>query len=110
MSTLEDEVRTLTGNLQQLQNQVDTQNAQVNKQIGDITFQMQKRRRRRFRSGRCPPERRRRLRPQPPAGAAPTPEDLMQRGVIALHQGQYQTSEGIAREILAKHRALAARL
>jgi TolA-binding protein len=29
----------------------------------------------------------------------------MPRGVIALHQGQYQQSEGIAREILAKHRA-----
>jgi len=29
----------------------------------------------------------------------------MQQGIIALHQGHYQTSEGIARELLAKHRA-----
>jgi len=110
VSTLEDEVRTLTGNLQQLQNQVDTQNAQITKQIGDITFQMQ--------NGAggasgapgaaptggaagtttgAPP-------PAAPAVVAPTPEELMQRGVIALHQGHYQESEGIAREILAKHR------
>ena len=104
VSTLEDEVRTLTGNLQQLQNQVDTQNAQVNKQIGDITFQMQNGGGGGSAAGAAPGT------PPPPpaaapAGAAPTPEDLMQRGVIALHQGQYQTSEGIAREILAKHRA-----
>jgi TolA-binding protein len=29
----------------------------------------------------------------------------MQQGIIALHEGHYQESEGIAREILAKHRA-----
>jgi TolA-binding protein len=105
VSTLEDEVRTLTGSLQQLQNEVDTQNAQVNKQIGDITFQMQ--------NGAgggsgaaagaspgAPPS------PSAPAAVvAPTPEELMQRGVIALHAGHYQESEGIAREILVKHRA-----
>ncbi len=53
-------MRTLTGKLQQLQNQVDTQNAQLNKQLGDLTFQMQnggagcggRRRRRRGRSRR----------------------------------------------------------
>ena len=112
VSTLEDEVRTLTGNLQQLQNQVDTQNAQINKQIGDITFQMQ--------NGAggasgaaaaaaagagagaasAPPPP-----PAAPAVVAPTPEELMQRGVLALHEGHYQESEGIAREILAKHRS-----
>jgi TolA-binding protein len=110
VSTLEDEVRTLTGNLQQLQNQVDTQNAQVTKQIGDITFQMQNGAGTTHAgagaaasdaaaAGEPPP---------PPGGAAvvaPTPEELMQRGVIALHQGNYQVSEGIARELLAKHRA-----
>jgi TolA-binding protein len=105
VSTLEDEVRTLTGNLQQLQNQVDTQNAQVNKQIGDITFQMQKGAggaaggaAAAAAAGAPPP-------PAAPTVVAPTPEELMQRGVIALHQGHYQESEGIAREILAKHRA-----
>jgi TolA-binding protein len=108
VSTLEDEVRSLTGNLQQLQNQVDTQNAQTTKQLGDITFQMQN-------GGgggagapgagaaagaaAAPAV------TTPEAVAAPTPEELMQRGEIALHQGQYQESEGIAREILAKHRA-----
>jgi TolA-binding protein len=43
--------------------------------------------------------------PAAPAVVAPTPEELMQRGVIALHEGHYQESEGIAREILAKHRS-----
>ena len=108
VSTLEDEVRTLTGNLQQLQNQVDTQNAQVNKQIGDITFQMQNGAgsvggTAGGSTGSAPGA------PPPPSAAptvaAPTPENLMQNGVIALHEGHYQESEGIARELLAKHRS-----
>jgi TolA-binding protein len=110
VGTLEDEVRTLTGNLQQLQNQVDTQNAQINKQIGDITFQMQNGGAAAgvaaaggAPAGAAPPPA---TRPAAaPAAAAPTPEELMQRGVIALHQGNYQQSEGVAREILAKHHA-----
>ena len=104
VSTLEDEVRSLTGNLQQLQNQVDTQNAQINKQLGDITFQMQNGQNGAGSSAAAagapgasaPPA-------DAPAVAAPTPEDLMQRGVLALHEGHYQDSEGIARELLAKH-------
>jgi TolA-binding protein len=103
VSTLEDEVRTLTGNLQQLQNQVDTQTAQVNKQIGDITFQMQNG------AGSARGAGGGAAAPPPPAAApamaAPTPEELMQNGVLALHQGNYKESEGIARELLAKHRA-----
>ena len=107
VSSLEDQVRTLTGNLQQLQNQVDTQNAQINKQIGDITFQMQNG------AGSAAPGSATgaaaasapAVAAAAPAAAAPTPEDLMQRGVIALHEGHYQESEGIAREMLAKHRA-----
>ena len=111
VSTLEDEVRSLTGQLQQLQNQVNTQNQQLNKQIGDITFQMQN-------GGAAPgagaggngggaaptaappPSA-----PAPGPVAAATPEDLISQGNIALHDGKYQTSEGIAREVLAKHRS-----
>jgi TolA-binding protein len=110
VSTLEDEVRSLTGNLQQLQNQVDTQNAQINKQLGDITFQMQNGG---GGSAGAPGAGSAAGQAAPPPAAvtapeavvAPTPEELMQRGVIALHEGHYQESEGIAREILAKHRA-----
>ena len=109
VSTLEDEVRTLTGNLQQLQNQVDTQNAQVNKQIGDITFQMQNGGAAAAGGGAAAGASAGAAAAAAPAAApavvAPTPEDLMQRGVIALHQGHYQESEGIARELLAKHHA-----
>lgn len=106
VTTLEEQVRTLTGNLQQLQNQVDTQNAQLSKQLGDLTFQVQNGGA--SASGAAagggagsPPT------PEAaaPAVAAPTPEELMQRGILALHQGHYKESEGIAREILAKHRS-----
>jgi TolA-binding protein len=107
VGTLEQQVRDLTGQLQQLQNQVNTQNAQLNKQLGDITFQMQN-------GGGAPG-----AAPAAPASEAPppgpakpaagavaaaTPEALMQQGVLALHQGNFKTSEGVAREILAKHR------
>ncbi|GAB0116409.1 tetratricopeptide repeat protein [Acidisoma sp. 7E03] len=106
VSTLEQQVRDLTGQLQQLQNQVNTQNAQLNKQIGDLSFQMQ------GGAGAAAgqaagaaagsaaaaapsPD-------SPQAVAAPTPEALMQKGVLALHQGDFKTSEGVAREILVK--------
>jgi TolA-binding protein len=98
VSTLEQQMRDLTGQLQQLQNQVSTQNAQLNKQIGDITFQMQNG------GGSAPggaPASA--TTPPGPAAAAATPEALMQQGVLALHQGNFKTSEGVAREILAKH-------
>lgn len=104
VGTLEQQVRDLTGQLQQLQNQVDTQNAQINKQLGDITFQMQGSSGGHSASGgssSAPPP------PSPAAPqavAAPTPEALMQQGVLALHQGNFKTSEGIAREILVKFR------
>lgn len=111
VSTLEQQVRDLTGQLQQLQNQVNTQNAQLNKQIGDITFQMQN-------GGGATPgaspagDASTSAAPAPSpakpaagAAAAATPEALMQQGVLALHQGDFKTSEGIARLILAKHRS-----
>ncbi len=41
ISTLEDNVRTLTGQVEQLQNDLKNQNQQLTKQIGDINFQLQ---------------------------------------------------------------------
>jgi len=105
VSTLEQQVRDLTGQLQQLQNQVDTQNAQINKQLGDITFQMQGGAG--AAGGSHAPATSDTTPPSPAAPqavAAPTPEALMQQGVLALHQGNFKTSEGIAREILVKFR------
>jgi TolA-binding protein len=109
VSTLEQQVRDLTGQLQQLQNQVNTQNAQLNKQIGDITFQMQNGGA--AAPGAAPADGGPASAAPPPgpakpaagATAAATPEALMQQGVLALHQGNFKTSEGVAREILAKH-------
>ena len=107
VTTLEQQVRDLTGQLQQLQNQVATQNGQLTKQIGDLTFQMQN-------GGHAPPAGAGAGAAPANAGAAapaatlpatvakPTPVDLMQQGILALHQGNYKQSEGIARELLAK--------
>lgn len=105
VSTLEQQVRDLTGQLQQLQNQVDTQNAQLNKQIGDLSFQMQggagaAGQAAGAAAGGAAAAAASPAAPQ--AVAAPTPEALMQKGVLALHQGDYKTSEGVAREILVK--------
>ena len=41
VSNLEDQVRTLTGQVDQLQNDLKNQNQQLTKQIGDINFQLQ---------------------------------------------------------------------
>jgi TolA-binding protein len=41
ISTLEDNVRTLTGQVEQLQNDLKNQNQQLTEQIGDINFQLQ---------------------------------------------------------------------
>src|SRR5579875_51121 len=107
VSTLEQQVRTLTGNLQQLQNQVDTQNAQLSKQIGDLTFQVQGNGAGASAGAGAAAAGAGAAAPAEPAAApavaAPTPEELMQRGILALHEGNYKESEGIAREILAKH-------
>lgn len=110
VSTLEDEVRTLTGQMQQLQNQVNTQNAQLSKQIGDITFQMQNGGASGASAGGAAAGAAAQAAAAPAApaagpGAAATPETLLQQGNIALHDGKYQVSEGVAREILAKHRS-----
>jgi TolA-binding protein len=111
VSTLEDEVRSLTGQVQQLQNQVTTQNAQFNKQLGDITFQMQNGGAGAAAAGAGAGAGAAAAASAAPAGPTPglaavaTPEDLLAQGNIALHDGKYQTSEGIAREILAKHRS-----
>lgn len=100
VGTLEQQVRDLTGQLQQLQNQVNTQNAQLTKQIGDLSFQMQN-----GGKGGAPAGSGAAVAtPTPPqAVVAPTPETLLQQGNLALHQGNYKLSEGIAREIMAKY-------
>lgn len=112
VSTLEDEVRTLTGQVQDLQNQVTTQNAQFNKQLGDLSFQMQNGGAGAAAAGAgagvAAAEHAQPAAPAVPTAGpavAATPEDLLAQANIALHAGKYQVSEGIAREILAKHRS-----
>jgi TolA-binding protein len=113
VGTLEDQVRTLNGQVQQLQNQLQTQNAQLTKQMGDLSFQVQNGQgggggaaAAAAASGAAAAASTPAVPSAPPAGpgAAATPELLLQQGNTALHNAQFQTSEGIAREILAKHR------
>jgi TolA-binding protein len=108
VGTLEDQVRTLNGQVEQLQNQLQTQTAQLNKQIGDLNFKVANGAvgGAAAASGDASAAASPAVPAGPPAGAgaAATPEVLMSQGVAALHNAQFQTSEGIAREILAKHR------
>jgi TolA-binding protein len=112
VGTLEDQVRTLNGQVQQLQNQLQTQNAQLTKQMGDLSFQVQNGQggsgaaAAAAAGGAAAAAAAPAVPSAPPAGpgAAATPELLLQQGNTALHNAQFQTSEGIAREILAKHR------
>ena len=110
VSRLEDQVRTLRGRVDELSNEVQTQTAQLNKQIGDMNFAMQQGR------GAAPPSA---AAPQTPGyaaarGAAPTyaapvaappptaihhtPEMALRDANIALARHDYQTAADLARE------------
>jgi TolA-binding protein len=114
VSTLEDQVRNLRGQVDQLTNQQQRQAEDFNKQIGDLTFAMQNG----GGAGGAPP---RPVAPPlqaPPVGvlggsgvpeaAAPatpvprTPEVALQQGNAALARRDYPAAEAAAREVLAK--------
>jgi TolA-binding protein len=131
VSRLEDQVRNLSGRVDELQNAVQTQNADLTKQIGDLRFQMQ--------NGGVPPAVPEAgpgvasgaasgltpaaaappmpLLPQhpgtlgtmpqqgsagaPPSAARRTPQLAMQQGNAALARRDYATAAASAREVLA---------
>ena len=113
VAALEDQVRTLRGQVDELTNQQQRQAADFAKQIGDLTFAMQNSS---GGGGGAP------ARPAPPlptmspppsslggaAGGSPagppprTPELAMQEGNAALARRDYVAAEASAREVLAK--------
>ncbi len=117
VSTLEDQVRDLRGQVDQLTNQQQRQGEDLNKQIADLTFAMQN-----GAAGGASPAPAPRQAPAtlspppsvlgavpstglggPPPGPPPrTPELAMQEGNAALARRDYPAAEAAAREVLAK--------
>jgi TolA-binding protein len=109
VSRLEDQVRDLRGRMDELQNTVQQQGADLNKQIGDLKFAMQQ-------GGGgggapssapavAPPGGSLGTAPQQSGQAAPTnarrpPELAMQEGNAALARRDYPAAEAAAREVL----------
>ncbi|GBQ81810.1 hypothetical protein AA13595_0750 [Gluconacetobacter johannae DSM 13595] len=94
VSTLEQAVRDMRGQLDQLTNQVQTQNAAMSKQIDDMNFAAQN-----GRGGAAAPS-------AAPAPAAPKPakrtvEAVLQDGNAALLRRDYAGAQAAAQEVLA---------
>ncbi|MBN8906158.1 MAG: tetratricopeptide repeat protein [Alphaproteobacteria bacterium] len=115
VQALEEQVRSLRGQVEEIANQTQRQNAEMAKQIGDLNFQLQQ-------GGRStgaapPPAAPPRTASPPPAnlGGAPanpppaaasgsparrTPELALQEGHAALARRDYPAAEAAAREVL----------
>jgi TolA-binding protein len=121
VDALEEQVRQLRGRLDELANQQQVQGADLSKQIGDLSFQMQQG------GGARPPVVSPGLAPpmpappvgnlaavSPPAPGVPPqatavatrrpPELAIQQGNAALARGDYTTAEAAAREVLSNSR------
>ena len=105
VDALEEQVRQLRGRVDETQNEVQRQGADLGKRIDDMAFQAQS-----PRGGPPSPT----VSPQPPsslgAAAAPsaparrTPELVMQEGNAALARRDYPAAEQAAREVLTSNR------
>lgn len=104
VDALEEQVRQLRGRMDEQQNMAQRQNAELNKKIDDLAFQMS--------NGAGAPNApvapplpapgAKPAAPPPPAAAAPrTPEIAMQQGSAALARRDYPAAEQAAREVLA---------
>jgi TolA-binding protein len=107
VDALEEQVRQLRGRIDELQNLVQRQGADLNKRIEDLGFQMQS-------SGPAAAPRQSAPPAAPAASSAPppqsttpsaprqrTPEIAIQEGNAALARRDYATAEQVAREVLA---------
>jgi TolA-binding protein len=108
VSALEDQVRTLQGSLDEIRNTLQTQNADLTKQIGDLSFRVQ------ALEGGAPPApsaslppgtaplaASSRLPPPPP----PVGHATLQQGYAALARRDYPAAEAAARDVLATPRS-----
>lgn len=110
VQALEDEVRTMRGELDQLTNQVQQQNATVTKQLGDMNFALQQ-----GHGGSPAPEDAGAAPNMPAASAAPaaappaqvrrTPESSLAAGNAALAHRDYVAAQAAARDVLAGPRS-----
>lgn len=120
VDSLEDQVRTLRGRVDELQNQLQQQTADLSKKIDDLSFQINT-----SGSTQAPPSAgpgQQSELPRPPSAAPPqpaaprgprTPEVALQEGNAALARRDYPAAEAAAREVLANRaspRAYDARL
>ena len=99
VTRLEDEVRTLRGRVDELQNEVQTQTATLNKQIGDLSFAAQQ-------GHPIPPAAIAPSRAAPPSAAPPpsahlTPEAQLRQANAALARRDYPTAADLARQAAA---------
>lgn len=108
VTTLEEQVRQLSGRVDDLQNALNQSNADLGKRIDDMRFQLQ--------SGggapsSAPPTRVAANTPPPSPGAPPpapqpagprTPEVALQQGYADIKQGDYASAQKAAEEVLAK--------
>jgi len=118
VNTLEETVRELRGRVDELQNSLQTSTADLDKQIGDLKFQMQNGspaagapppgHAPSAELGTMPPPPTRTASntvapPPPPAATGPrTPEVALQEGYAAFGRGDYTASEKDAQEVLSK--------
>ncbi len=113
VSRLEDQTREMRGRIDELQNQLQTATADLKKQMGDLSFQMQQSGAPGA-AGALPASPQAAASPQalgtlpPVAGAAPEPavprppELAIRAGYAALARGDYPSAESAAREVMAR--------
>jgi TolA-binding protein len=117
VDALEEQVRQLRGRIDETQNQLQQQNADLNKRIDDLAFQINPQT---AQPGASPPAFSAQGPPSTPAAARPpspqaprTPEVALHEGDAALNRHDYPAAEASAREVLANRtspRAYDARL
>ena len=117
VQALEEQVRSLRGQVEEIANQTQRQNAEMAKQLGDLNFQLQQGGGRSTggapptaapppRTTSPPPASLGNVPAAPPPTAAPgppvrrTPEVALQEGHAALARRDYATAEAAAREVL----------
>ena len=109
VDTLEDQARQLRGKADELQNQLDRQNAELGKRIDDLAFQMNAHNPASLGTPAQPGDLAATAPVQPPLVAPPlaatprvrTPELAMQEGNAALARRDYPAAEQAAREVVA---------
>ncbi|GBQ56296.1 hypothetical protein AA16373_0686 [Komagataeibacter swingsii DSM 16373] len=100
VNALEDQTREMRGQIDQLTNQVQQQNAALSKQIGDMDFAMQHGHGGTG-SGTLAPPAAATAAPAAPAAAKRSPDDVLKAGNDALLKQDYATAQADAQQVLS---------